>query len=102
MDLTRGDGRGMPNRRQATHAARDEDGDRGKKKRRVADLELDVFHNLDLLAYPGWEHQPQPWLVATAMKYVGFPTSTACGHLLHMNNIANLGMQNTCILRTWR
>ena len=28
---------------------------------------------LELLAYPGWEQQPPPWLVATAMKYVGFP-----------------------------
>ena len=55
MDLPRGDGRGMPNRRQAPHAPRDEDGDGGKKKRRVVDMELDVFHNPDLLAYPGWE-----------------------------------------------
>ena len=73
MDLPRGDGRGTPNRRQATHAPRDEDGDGGKKKRRVVDLELDVFHNPELLAYPGWEQQPPPWSVATAMKYVGFP-----------------------------
>ena len=73
MDLTKGDGRGTPNRRQTTHAPRDEDGDGGKKKRRVADLELDVFHNPELLVYPGWEQQPQPWSVAMAMKYVGFP-----------------------------
>ena len=73
MDLPRGDGRGMPNRRQVAHAPRDEDGDKGKKKRRVVDLELDVFHNPELLAYPGWEPQPPPWSVATAMKYVGFP-----------------------------
>ena len=49
------------------------DGDGGKKKCRVADLELDVFHNRELCAYPGWEQQPQPWSVAIAMKYVGFP-----------------------------
>ena len=73
MDLTQGDGRGTPNRRQAAHAPRDKDGDGGKKKHKVADLELDVFHNLELLAYLGWEQQPQPWSVATAMKYVGFP-----------------------------
>ena len=73
MDLTKGDGRGMPNQRQATHAARDEDGDGGKKKRRVADLEFDVFHNPELLVYPRWEQQSQPWSVVTAMKYVGFP-----------------------------
>ena len=73
MDLPRGDGRGTPNRRQAAHAPRDEDGDGGKKKRRVVDLELDVFHNPELLAYPGWKQQPPPWSVATAMKYVGFP-----------------------------
>ena len=60
MDLTKGDGRGTPNQRQTTHATRNEDGDGGKKKRRVADLELDVFHNPKLLAYPGWEQQPQP------------------------------------------
>ena len=36
-------------------------------------MELDVFHNPELLAYPGWEQQPSPWSVATAMKYVGFP-----------------------------
>ena len=54
MDLLRGDGRGMPNRQQAAYAPRDEDGDGGKKKRRVVDLELDVFHNPELLAYPGW------------------------------------------------
>ena len=53
MDLPRGDGRGIPNQRQATHAPRDEDGDGGKKKQRVVDLELDVFHNPELLAYPG-------------------------------------------------
>ena len=34
MDLTRRDGRGTPNRRQAIHAPRDEDGDGGKKKHR--------------------------------------------------------------------
>ena len=73
MDLTKGDARGTPNRRQATHTARDEDRDGGKRKRRVADLELDVFHSPKLLAYLGWEQQPQPWSVATAMKYVGFP-----------------------------
>ena len=55
MDLPRGDGRGTPNRRQAAHAPRDEDGDGGKKKRRVVDMELDVFHNPELLAYPEWE-----------------------------------------------
>ena len=32
-----------------------------------------MFHNPELLAYPGWEQQPPPWSVATAMKYVGFP-----------------------------
>ena len=52
MDLPMGDGRGTPNQRQAPHAPRDEDGDGGKKKRRVVDLELDVFHNSELLAYP--------------------------------------------------
>ena len=60
MDLSRGDGRGTPNRRQTPHAPRDEDGDGGKKKQRVVDMELDVFHNLDQLAYPGWEQQPPP------------------------------------------
>ena len=44
-----------------------------QEKARVANLELDVFHNPKLHAYPGWEQQPQPWSVATAMKYVGFP-----------------------------
>ena len=73
MDLNSGDGRGMPNWRRATHAAKDRDGDEGKKKRRVVDLELDVFHNPELHAYSGWEHQPHRWLVAIAMKYVGFP-----------------------------
>ena len=73
MDLPRGDGRGTPNRQQAAHAPRDEDGDEGKKKRRVVDMELDVFHNPELLEYPGWEQQPPPWSVATTMKYVGFP-----------------------------
>ena len=73
MDLTGGDGTGMPNRKRAAHRAGDGDGDGGKKKRRVADLELDVFHNPELRTYPRWEQQPQPWLVATAMKYVGFP-----------------------------
>ena len=72
MDLIGGDGRGMLNRRRATHGAGDGDGDGGKKKRRVVDLELDVFHNPKLCAYPEWEQQPQPWSVATAMKYVGF------------------------------
>ena len=55
MDLSRGDGRGTPTRRQAAHAPRVEDGDGGMKKRRVVDLELDVFHNPELLAYLGWE-----------------------------------------------
>ena len=55
MDLSRGDGRGTPNRQQVAHAPRDEDGDGDKKKRRVVELELDVFHNSELLAYPGWE-----------------------------------------------
>ena len=55
MDLTRGDGRGMPNQRQATHAVEDRDGNGGKKKRKMADLELNVFHNPELRAYPGWE-----------------------------------------------
>ena len=57
----------------ATHGAGNGDGDGGKKKRSQADLELDIFHNLKLFVYPGWEQQPQPWSVATAMKYVGFP-----------------------------
>ena len=73
MDLTDGDGKGKPNRRRATHGAGDKDGDGGKKKRRVADLELDVFHNPELRPYLGWKQQPQPWSVATSMKYVGFP-----------------------------
>ena len=73
MDLTSGDGRGTRNWRRATHAVGDGDGDGGKKKRRVADLELDIFHKPELRAYLGWEQQPQPWSVATAMKYVGFP-----------------------------
>ena len=60
MDLISEDDRGMPNRRRATHGAGDGDGDGGKKKRRVADLEIDVFHNLELRAYPEWEQQPQP------------------------------------------
>ena len=60
MDLSRGDGRGMPKRRQGAHAPRDEDGDGSKKKRRVVDMELDVFHNPELLAYPGWQQQPPP------------------------------------------
>ena len=73
MDLIGGDGRGTSNRRRATHAAGDDDGDGGKKKHRVVELQLEIFHNPKLRAYPGWEQQPQPWLVATAMKYVGFP-----------------------------
>ena len=72
MDLTSGDGRGIPNQRRATHGVGDKDGDGGKKKRSRADLELDIFHNSELLVYPGWEQQPQPWSVATAMKYIGF------------------------------
>ena len=44
----------------------------GKKKCKVADLELEIFHNPYLRAYTGWEQQPQPWSIATAMKYVGF------------------------------
>ena len=102
MDLPRGDGRGTPNRWQAENAPKDEDGDGGKKKRRVVDMELDEFHNPELLAYPGWEQQPPPWSVATAMKYVGFPHFDLFGHPLHTNSIANRGMQNTCILRMWR
>ena len=73
MDLKGKDGRGTPNRRRATHRAGDGDGNGGKKKRNRVDLELDNFHDPELLAYPGWEKQPQPWSVATAMKYVGFP-----------------------------
>ena len=73
MVLIDEDGKGTLNRRQGIHATRDEDVDEGKKKHRVANLELDVLHDPELLAYPGWEQQPQPWLVATAMKYVGFP-----------------------------
>ena len=73
MDLIGGDGRRMPNRRRAIHGVGDGDGDGGRKKRSRTDLELDIFHNPELLAYLRWEQQPQPWLVATAMKYVGFP-----------------------------
>ena len=58
MDLTSRDGRGAPNQRRATHGAGDGDGDGGKKKHRVADLELDIFHNPELRTYPGWEQQP--------------------------------------------
>ena len=73
MDLTSGDGRGTPNWRRETHTVGGGDGDGGKKKHRVADLELDVFYNPELHAYLGWEQQPQPWSVVTTMKYVGFP-----------------------------
>ena len=73
MDLTGGAGRGTPNRRRAIYGAGDGDGDGGKKKCSRADLELDVFYNPELLAYSGWDQQPQPWSVATAMKYIRFP-----------------------------
>ena len=43
-----------------------------KKARTKVDLELDVFYNLALRAYAGWENVPQPWSVETAMKYVNF------------------------------
>ena len=43
-----------------------------KKARTKVDLELDVFYNLALRAYAGWENVPQPWSAETAMKYVNF------------------------------
>ena len=43
-----------------------------KKPRKEADLELDVFNNLALRAYVGWENVPQPWSIETAMEYVSF------------------------------
>ena len=44
----------------------------GKKACKEADLELEIFHNSTLIAYPGWENKPQPWSAATVMEYVGF------------------------------
>ena len=44
-----------------------------KKPRRAANLELEIFQNPNLLAYPGWENEPEPWTCATAQIYVGFP-----------------------------
>ena len=101
MERIGGDGRGTPNRRRATDPVGDNDGNGGKKKCRMVELELEIFHNPELRAYPGWKQQPQPWSTATALKYVGFPTSIACSQLVHMNNIANPKMQNSCILRMW-
>ena len=72
MDRIGGDGRETPNRRQAIHPVGDSDGDDGKKKRKMLDLELEIFQNPELRAYSGWEQQPQPWSAATAMTYLGF------------------------------
>ena len=47
-------------------------GSAGKRARKEVDLELEIFHNPTLRAYPGWENEPQPWSAATAMEYVGF------------------------------
>ena len=53
--------------------ANDELGGAPKMKARMeVDLELDVFENLALKAYAGWENVPQPWLAETTMKYVNF------------------------------
>ena len=43
-----------------------------KKARKEVVLELDVFHNLALAAYAGWENVPQRWSAETAMEYVSF------------------------------
>ena len=41
-----------------------------KKARTEVELELDVFYNLALRAYAGWENVPQPWSAETTMEYV--------------------------------
>ena len=45
----------------------------GQEKAPSGRLGARRFPQPELLAYPGWEQQPPPWSVATAMKYVGFP-----------------------------
>ena len=45
----------------------------GQEKTQLGGLRTRRFFNPELLAYLGWEQQPQPWSVAMAMKYVGFP-----------------------------
>ena len=53
--------------------ANDELGGALRKKARIeVDLELDIFYNLALRAYAGWENVPQPWTTKTAMKFVNF------------------------------
>jgi hypothetical protein len=44
-----------------------------KKPRRPVDLELEILHNPNLLAYEGWQTVPEPWTAASAMNYVSFP-----------------------------
>ena len=51
MERTNGDGKGTPNRRRATHPTGYGDGDGGKKKCKMADLELEIFQNPYLCAY---------------------------------------------------
>lgn len=45
----------------------------GKKARKEVDLEMDIYLNHEIRAYPGWESEPQPWSAATAMTHVSFP-----------------------------
>lgn len=33
----------------------------GKKARKEVDLEMDIYLNHEIRAYPGWESEPQPW-----------------------------------------
>ena len=59
--------------RREERPANDELGSAPRKKARTeVELELDVFYNLALRAYAGWENVPQPWSIETAMKYVNF------------------------------
>lgn len=44
-----------------------------KKSKKGADPEWDIFDNHNLKAYAEWENVPEPWSLANAIKYVGFP-----------------------------
>ena len=48
-----GDERETLNRRRATHPTGDGNGDGGKKKRKMVDLQLKIFQNPQLRAYSG-------------------------------------------------
>lgn len=60
-------------RRASTDGGGGSSGGSGKKQRRPANLELEIFHDPNLLAYNGWETEPEPWTASTAQAYVGFP-----------------------------